>query len=646
MDFEFSDLVNVPLLQDMAEKLYIAAGIPIGIIDRHGNINVKAGWQSICTEFYRVNPDSCKNCDISDKYIFEHLYENRFVEYKCLNNMWDIAMPIVIEDKHVATLFVGQFFYLGEVIDYDFYRKQAKEYGFNIEKYMKALKKVPKFSRDKVHNMLDYYQNYIRVLAESGMKTLQKQSYISKIQQYADIVAQMKAGLLVFQLQNNEGRDVLALQTANNAAEKLLNYELKDMIGKYIDEIMPNMENLVVIDRYISIAANREKSDFRELCYSDKRVSKSWLSIYAFCLPDNCIGLMFENITERKKDEGKIVYLSYHDQLTGLYNRRYFEDELSRNDVADNYPISIIMGDVNGLKFTNDSFGHQLGDQLLVEVAASLRVCCKKDEIIARLGGDEFVIFLRRTDNKNAELLIERILNYIHGKTVGVVNISIAFGAATKNNDSEDIRETLRKAEDRMYKMKLSEGPSIRSHMIATIMSTLHEKNQREKLHSDRVSKLCVKFGYALCMNENDISELRNTALLHDIGKIGIDEKILNKEGFLTDDEYAEIKKHPEIGARILNATIDMTDISQYVLYHHERWDGKGYPSGLSKETIPLQSRMIAIVDTFDAITSDRSYRKARSEAVAVEEFIKCAGYQFDPDLVKTFLTKVLLIDN
>lgn len=592
MHYKFSDLVNVHLLQEMAEKLYIAAGIPIGIIDVNGDINVKAGWQSICIDFHRVNPESCRNCEISDQYISDHLYENKFVEYKCLNNMWDVAMPVLIEDKHVATLFVGQFFYSGDVIDYDMLRKQAEKYGFDAEKYIEALKRVPVFSREKIHSMMDYYQNYIKVLAECGMKTLQKQTYISKIQQYVDIVAEMKSGLLVFKLQISEGRKILVLQSANKAAAKLLDFELDYMIGKNINEILPNMDSIGIIDRYINIAVNRGKNDFVEIYYSDSRISRSWFSFNAFSIPENCVGVMFENITDRKRAEGEIIYLSYHDQLTGLYNRRYFEAELKRYDVPQNYPIAIIMADVNGLKVT-----------------------------------------------------IERILNYIHDKCVGVVNVSVAFGAATKDSDSEDIHETLTRAEDRMYMMKLSEGPSIRSHMISTIMSTLHEKNPREKLHSDRVSDICVKFGYALGMSENDISELRTTALLHDIGKIGIDENILNKSGSLTKEEFDEIKKHPEISARILGASSDMADISQYVLYHHERWDGKGYPSGLSKDEIPLQSRMIAIVDTFDAITSDRSYRKARSEAVAAEELAKCSGNQFDPQLVGIFLGKVLFQD-
>lgn len=642
MDYEFSDIVNIPLLQDMAEKLYLAAGIPVGIIDLNGNINVQAGWQDICTKFHRVCPESCKNCSISDKYIFEHLHEKKYIEYRCLNNMWDIAMPIKIENRHIATLFVGQFFYPEDNVDIELFKKQAEKFGFDSEKYLEALKKVPVFPREKVHNMLDYYQNYISVLAEIGMKNLQKQLYIAKIQQYADIVEAMKAGLLVLTLIKREGKDVLIMQSANNAAVSLLGTSKEEMAGKTIHEIFSDIDGPDVFDKYIDIAVNRQKNDYIEICCNNKDKSISWYSFNAFAIPENCVGVMFENITDRKMAEERILYLSYHDQLTGLHNRRYFEDCMKQADIARNYPISIIMADVNGLKLANDSFGHQFGDQLLMAVADALRSCIVEDEIIARLGGDEFVILLNKTDLKTAEAMTERIINYIGDKAVGPVNISIAFGSATKENESEEIHETLRRAEDRMYKMKLLEGPSMRSHMLTTIMSTLHEKNEREKIHSDRVAEICVKFGQALGMSENDINEIRTTAMLHDIGKIGINENLLNKSGSLTEEEYAEVKKHSEIGHRILKESNDMDDISRYVLYHHERWDGKGYPSGISKESIPLQSRMIAIVDSFDAITSERSYRAPRSEAIAVQEIADNSGTQFDPHLVEVFLTKVI----
>ena len=172
--------------------------------------------------------------------------------------------------------------------------------------------------------------------------------------------------------------------------------------------------------------------------------------------------------------------------------------------------------------------------------------------------------------------------------------------------------------------------------------STLHEKNKREEQHSHRVSALCKRMGEALGLPEHKIEELKLVGLLHDIGKIAIDENILNKPGKLTDDEWKEIKRHPEIGYRILSTVNDMSEMAEYVLAHHEKWDGKGYPRGLKGEEIPFASRIITIADAYDAMTSERNYRSALPNEVALEELQKNAGIQFDPKLVSVFIEKVL----
>ncbi|ACA55963.1 GGDEF domain-containing protein [Clostridium botulinum] len=348
------------------------------------------------------------------------------------------------------------------------------------------------------------------------------------------------------------------------------------------------------------------------------------------------------DIRERKEMENKLEYLSYHDQLTGLYNRRFFENELKRLDVEENLPLTIVMADVNGLKLVNDSFGHAAGDELLKKVSEIIKKGCRYNDIIARLGGDEFVILLPKTDIYETEQIVKNINALALKETVSAVNISISFGYGTKKKEEEKIEEILKKAEDYMYKKKLFESPSMRGKTIGAIISTLHEKNKREEEHSHRVSMLCQDMGHALGLTESETEELKTIGLLHDIGKIAIEENILNKSEELTDDEWQEIKRHSEIGYRILNTVNDMLEISEYVLYHHERWDGKGYPKGLKGEEIPLQSRIITIIDAYDAMTSQRSYRSALPEESAIEELKINAGTQFDPDLVRIFIEKVL----
>lgn len=348
------------------------------------------------------------------------------------------------------------------------------------------------------------------------------------------------------------------------------------------------------------------------------------------------------DIRERKQMENKLEYLSYHDQLTGLYNRRFFEKELKRLDVGKNLPLTIVMADVNGLKLVNDSFGHAAGDELLEKVSEVIKKGCRSNDIIARLGGDEFVILLPKTDIYETEQIVKNINALALKETVSAVNISISFGYGTKKKEGEKIEEILKKAEDYMYKKKLFESPSMRGKTIGAIINTLHEKNKREEEHSHRVSMLCQDMGHALGLTESETEELKTIGLLHDIGKIAIEENILNKREELTEDEWQEIKRHPEIGYRILNTVNDMLEIAEYVLYHHERWDGKGYPKGLKGEEIPLQSRIITIVDAYDAMTSQRSYRNALQEEIAIEELKINSGTQFDPELVRIFIEKVL----
>jgi len=348
------------------------------------------------------------------------------------------------------------------------------------------------------------------------------------------------------------------------------------------------------------------------------------------------------DITERKKKEVEILYLSYHDHLTGLYNRRFYEEELKRLDTKRNLPMSIVMGDVNGLKLINDSFGHTMGDKLIKKVAQAITRACRADDIIARLSGDEFIIILPKTDSDQAKKIIKRIIDLSVCEKVGSVHISISFGYETKIDQQQDIQAVFKNAENHMYKKKLFESPSMSGKTIKAIINTLHEKNKREEQHSFRVSALCLGMGNALGLQEYENEELKLVGLLHDIGKIAIDENVLNKPGKLTEDEWIEIKRHPEIGYRILSTVNDMSDMASYVLYHHERWDGNGYPKGLKKDEIPFVSRIISIADAYDAMTSERSYRSALTEEVAIAQLKKNAGIQFDPGLVSIFIEKVL----
>lgn len=352
--------------------------------------------------------------------------------------------------------------------------------------------------------------------------------------------------------------------------------------------------------------------------------------------------LVFRDVTDEKKRQEEIYFKSYYDALTGMHNRRYFEEEFKRLDVARNLPISIIMGDLNGLKLVNDTFGHARGDKLLMKASSAMKTACRCGDIAARWGGDEFVMLLPKTTKEEVEDIVRKILRSCSKMKVGSLNVSVSLGWGTKTEKDESLSKVLKSAEDYMYKHKLAESGSMRGNIIHAIFRTLREKNPRIESHSERVSLLCEQIGAAMSLSAKDINELKVSGLLHDIGKVTIDDRILQKTEKLTEYEWMEIKRHSDIGYRILNTSPDMSDIAVNVLSHHERPDGKGYPRGIYGEEIPLASKIIAVADSYDAMTNDRPYKKIQSKDEAIEELIKNKKTQFDPKIVDLFIEKIL----
>jgi len=413
-----------------------------------------------------------------------------------------------------------------------------------------------------------------------------------------------------------------------------------EFIGKSIAEVMPKE---VADLAYESLNLVFESGDLHSFEY--KLFDKDLVGYYEIRMVKNGqdeVLAILRDITRRKILEKSLKYLSYNDQLTGLKNRRFYEEELKRLDVKENLPLTIVLGDVNGLKLINDSFGHVMGDDLIKKVSEIIKIGSRSEDVVARLAGDEFIMLLPKTDASEAEKIIENINKLAQKEKIQNIDISISFGYATKMHEDQNNQEIFTKAEDYMYKRKLFESSNMRGKTVNTIINTLNEKNKSEEQHSFRVSELCKSMGESLGLTERKIHELKTAGLLHDIGKIAIKDHILNKSGKLTGDEFKEIKRHSEIGYRILSTVNEMSEIAEYVLVHHEMWNGNGYPKGLKGEDIPLESRIIAIVDAYDAMTSERSYRNALSKEVAIDELRKNSGRQFDSQLVEVFIEKVL----
>jgi len=352
--------------------------------------------------------------------------------------------------------------------------------------------------------------------------------------------------------------------------------------------------------------------------------------------------IVFRDFSEKKERQKEIEYLSFHDHLTGLYNRRYMEDSIKRLDTDRNIPFSIIAADINGLKLTNDTYGHEMGDKLLINTSEILKKSCRKEDIICRAGGDEFIILLPNTDGKTTKEIIKRIKEESKNTMLDSVIVSIALGYSTKHKEDEDIFKIHKEADNNMYKNKLKIGKIMRSKTIETLLVNINNKYDNEQIHTERVSQYCEGIAKAMNLNEKDVQDAKIAGVLHDIGKIVVDPELLNKKDKLTDKEWEEIKKHPTSSYQILKNVDEYAHLAEDVLYHHERLDGKGYPEGLKEDEIPLLSKIISVADAYEAMTADRPYKTKKTKEQAIEEMKNYSGTQFDKKIVDVFVSEVL----
>lgn len=345
----------------------------------------------------------------------------------------------------------------------------------------------------------------------------------------------------------------------------------------------------------------------------------------------------FMDITKRKKREKEIEYLSQHDILTGLYNRRYFDENRVKIDIPSNLPLSVIFADINGLKMTNDIFGHDAGDQLIKKSAKIIMESCRNTDIVARVGGDEFIVLLPQTGEEEVQQILSRIRKGFLGARIEAIKCSISLGSATKLNMDQGLEEIITNAEDEMYKEKTMNRRSINKDIIDNIIDTLHTKYPREKRHSVNVSQLCREMGILLNFSKAKINKLERAGYFHDIGKVILDESILFKEN-LTEEEGEKMQQHSVVGYRILNLFDDMVDLAEYVYGHHEMWNGKGYPRGLKGEEIPMISRIISIVETYDRTLHAKDVELGERKENAIQTIKKGAGQVFDPRIAEVFI--------
>ena len=439
------------------------------------------------------------------------------------------------------------------------------------------------------------------------------------------------------------------LTYVSDSFNEAVNIEPELIIGKKFSEIVVDSDIIGLKEFYFNIIPN---SKMKLELYSEDL--DRWYLVNAFTdmsNNDKNLIIYYTDITDIKLNipasakDNNIYYLKdreklfYKDKLTGLYNKTYFEEELSRLDTKRQLPISLIMGDINGLKLINDAFGHSMGDRALKKAAEIMVNSFRDEDIISRVGGDEFVILLPMTTEKTALEIVERVKRKCENNPLEYIKINISFGAATKTFFDEDINKVYKKAENRMYFNKLKESKEAKLSMIEFLKKRLEKITYETKSHYDRLKELTLMMAEALNLTEEEKEEMKLLCEFHDIGKIGVPKNILQKGSKLNSEEWEDIKRHSEIGYYIAKEIKNASAIDELILTHHERWDGKGYPGLLRNEEIPLVVRIFALADAYDMMVNDRPFQIRISKNAALKEIKEQSGKQFDPELAEIFIS-------
>ncbi len=352
--------------------------------------------------------------------------------------------------------------------------------------------------------------------------------------------------------------------------------------------------------------------------------------------------------TEKKDVEEKITHIAMHDSLTGLYNRTFFEEHLDLMFKERDLKVGLIILDIDGLKYVNDTLGHQQGDKIIISVTKIFNNTFRPSDIICRIGGDEFTVLLRNIDEQQIESVLQRlktkVKEYNNNLKINKYPLDVSFGYSIKDNKDKTAFQSFKEADDMLFENKILKKEAFINSVLIAIRAAMLEKDAITEEHLAGLKSLAANFAEAMGFDDTSKEKLVIATELHDIGKVVIPDEILNKSGALNSNESAILKNHSKLGYRIASLTPSIKDISELILYSHERWDGQGYPEGLKGEEIPVISRMVHIIDAYDAMINNRPYKKEMSGELAIAELKKCSGLQFDPNLIDIFLKKVLKI--
>jgi diguanylate cyclase (GGDEF)-like protein/PAS domain S-box-containing protein len=344
---------------------------------------------------------------------------------------------------------------------------------------------------------------------------------------------------------------------------------------------------------------------------------------------------IIRDITDRKEEEQKLKQLGFCDTLTGLYNRTYFEQEVVRLEDSSHISVSIIVCDLDVLKLINDTLGHSMGDELLVYAAGIIKSAFRDTDIVCRIGGDEFAVIVLDAPQDTAENAYYRIKESVdrHNRVNPGLPLSISVGFATSYQADKKLTDLFQVADDNMYREKLQKQQFAKHCIVEAFMKALEEKNFYMGNHMEHLNKLITLFSRKMNFSEEHTAKMKLLARYHDIGKVGVPDRILSSTGPLSATDRAEINRHCEIGSRIAQAAPELEGIADWILKHHEWWNGEGYPLGLKGDEIPMESRILALCDAYDELV--RSGEMKLPPQQVLEQIEQRAGTQFDPNMVK-----------
>ncbi|MDR7868390.1 MAG: diguanylate cyclase [Sporomusaceae bacterium] len=413
---------------------------------------------------------------------------------------------------------------------------------------------------------------------------------------------------------------------------------LDDYIGKHLREFTPPYLGEKMTFGIAEAVRTRSVHEFDyEIVAPEGRLLYREMRLVASA--DDEVIAIVRDITERREMERELKKMSLTDQATGLSNRAFFETELRRLNDGRFLPVGVIVGDIDGLKFINDTLGHDTGDKLIVTAAEMIAGCFGDGDVVARIGGGEFGVIMANSDAAAVKKACDRIQQAVAAYRESTrTPLSISLGRALRFCVDETLADTFKTADRNMYREKLHSKQSGHSAIVATLAQALEARDFVTDGHADRLQELMERLAVAVGLPNSELPDLRLLGRFHDIGKVGIPDHILFKPGRLTAEEFEVMKRHSEIGYRIALASPELEPIADWILKHQEWWNGEGYPLGLAGEDIPLPCRILGIVDAYDAMTNDRPYRKAMTHTDAVSELVRCAGRQFDASLVALFV--------